>query len=363
MLGSLVPTPDPTPLPGPPWLFETLWVLTFFLHLVMVNVTLGGALLAAFCTGGGRGQAAARRLLVSVNSWTISGAITLGIAPLLFIQVMLGRFFYSATILLGWVWLGLLLLLTVGYYLNYLAKRRLARGESATALLGVEAACFLAVAAIQVTVSLLHMQPGRWEAVAAHLTAALADPTWVPRFMHFVLAALATAGALVAWVGVRPGREPGERDAMARLGIRVALIATALQVVDGLALVVLLPRDVLLGLMKGGAVAMIPLTVGIVLALGLLVTLAMVQLPLEQPRLVRHASELLLGAMVVMVVTRHQVRSLYLTSARAGEELAVSPQWGVFAVFLVTLLGCCGLAVWALHRAATDRPSTGETPA
>ena len=75
------------------------------------NVTLGGALLAAFSGGAGRGRDAARMLLAKVNSWTISGAITLGIAPLLFVQVVLGRFFYSATILLGWVWLGMLLLL------------------------------------------------------------------------------------------------------------------------------------------------------------------------------------------------------------------------------------------------------------
>ncbi len=44
---SLIPALDPAPLPGPPWLFHVLWVLTFLIHLLFVNTVLGGSLLAA----------------------------------------------------------------------------------------------------------------------------------------------------------------------------------------------------------------------------------------------------------------------------------------------------------------------------
>ena len=44
---SLIPALDPAPLPGPPWLFHLLWVLTFVIHLLFVNMVLGGSLLAA----------------------------------------------------------------------------------------------------------------------------------------------------------------------------------------------------------------------------------------------------------------------------------------------------------------------------
>jgi hypothetical protein len=64
-----------------------------------------------------------------------------------------------------------------------------------------------------------------------------------------------------------------------------------------------------------------------------------------------------------MIVTRHQVRDLYLAAARAGERLEVVPQWGVLALFLAVFVLCAGLSVWALVRAATDRPGPGETAA
>ena len=45
---DLLPALDPAGIPGPEWLFHVLLVFTFFLHLVFMNLTLGGTLLAAF---------------------------------------------------------------------------------------------------------------------------------------------------------------------------------------------------------------------------------------------------------------------------------------------------------------------------
>lgn len=364
MPANLIPRLDPVALPGPPWLFHTLWLVTLFLHLLLVNTVLGGSLLALGAGGAGAGRLALRRLLVGMNSWAISGAITLGIAPLLFAQVLLGRFFYSATILWAWPWFSLLGLLTVGYYLNYLAKRALAAGREPVGLLALEAACFVGVALIQVTIHLLHMQPGRWETVAGSGWAALADPTFVPRLLHFLLAAAGVTAAVVALWAARWSREPEPvRQGIARFGVRVALGAAALQVVDGVWLLMAVPREVLRAFMRGGAATMVPLTLGILLALGLVAVLALARDPLGKPRLVRHAVELAVAAIAVMVLTRHQLRDLYLAAARADERLAVQPQWDVFALFLVTFLVCVALTVWALHRATTDRPAPGEPAA
>ena len=78
---SLIPALDPAPLPGPPWLFHVLWVLTFFIHLLFVNTVLGGTLLAAFAGAAGAGRREIRTLFVGVNSWAISLAITFGPPP------------------------------------------------------------------------------------------------------------------------------------------------------------------------------------------------------------------------------------------------------------------------------------------
>jgi hypothetical protein len=366
MPNSLIPALDPAPLPGPPWLFQVLWVLTFLIHLLLVNTVLGGSLLAALAGLAGTGRRGTQTLFVEINSWTIALAVTFGIAPLLFIQVVLGRFFYSATILVAWAWLGMLVLLTVGYYLNYVAKFRLRAGKGAGAFLIFEALCFLGIAAIQVTVNLLHMQPGRWATVAGQPWAALADPAFVPRYLHFVLAAVAMAGALLAWVAVRRAAKGGDAQmlqGMARFGVRAALVATMLQLVDGFWLLLALPEDVLKAFMRGGLATMGPLALGILAGLLLLVVLAQIGDPLATPTKVRRVAELIVGALVFMVVTRHQLRAIYLAPERAGEQATVAPQWGVLAMFLGVFVVCVVLTIYALVKAAKDRPGPGEEAA
>ena len=107
---ALVPAVDPTPIPGPTWLFHFLLVFTFILHAVFMNLALGGTLLAAvgqILSGGRAGdpRTALAQRLMGVNAYGISFAITTGIAPLLFVQVLYQQYFYTATILIAWVWL------------------------------------------------------------------------------------------------------------------------------------------------------------------------------------------------------------------------------------------------------------------
>ena len=366
MQSNLIPALDPAPLPGPPWLFHLLWVVTFLIHLTFVNTVLGGSLLAALAGFAGSGRREIQTTFVEINSWAISLAITFGIAPLLFMQVLFGRFFYTATILVAWAWLGMLVILTVGYYLNYVAKFRLRAGKGAGGVVIVEAICFLAIAAIQVTVNLLHMQPSRWEQVAGRVWTALSDPTFAPRFLHFVLAAVAMAGALLAWVAVRRAAKGGEAAVLGRMahfGIRAALVATLLQLVDGFWLLLAMPEDVLRTFMRGGAVTMVPLGVGILAGVALLLVLAQISDSLAQPAKVRRVAELIVGAMVFMVLTRHQLRDIYLAPSRSGEQLVVATQWSVLAMFLAVFVVCAALAVYAIARAVKDRPAPGEEAA
>jgi len=361
---ELIPALDPAPLPGPLWLFHVLWVVTFLIHLLFVNAVLGGTLLAVIASSSSAGHGREiQRVLTGLNSWAVSLAITFGIAPLLFMQVLFGRFFYSATILLAWAWFGMLGLLMVGYYLNYLAKHRLQGERSAAVVLWIEAACFVSIAAIQVAINLLHLQPGRWSAVADSSWLAIADPSFAPRFLHFILAAVAMAGVLLAWIAVRRAGRGGDHAVcagMARFGIRAALVTTVLQMGDGLWLLLSLPAEILKGLMHGGVATMGPLTLGIVVGLVLLVILAQIHDPLAQATTVRRVMELMVGAITLMVLTRHQLRGIYLAAANPTDGMTVAPQWDVFALFVIAFIGCLGLVVWAVVRALRDRPGAGE---
>ena len=363
-----LPALDPMPIPGPPWLFHLLWLVTFAVHVVGVNVVLGSSIVGTFAALD-RDRAFGRpvaRLFAEISTWAIALTITFGIAPLLFLQVLHGRLFYSATVILAPAWLGLLLLLMAAYYLTYAAKYRLRAGKGAALPLALSALLFLAVAAIQVAVHLLSVQPGRWEAALASPWTAFADRAFLPRFLHFVLAGVTLASILLAWLAVRRPAAAEERAAAAARaswGTKIALLATLLQLVVGLWLTISVPRDVLLGLMRGGGRTMAPFTLGIAAGFGLLVFLARVRDPFADRGSVRRALELYGLAMLLMLVTRHQLRDIYVDVAKADAAPATASQWGVFAIFLAAFVVCAGLAILALRRAAMDRPGPGEATA
>ena len=115
--------------------------------------------------------------------------------------------------------------------------------------------------------------------------------------------------------------------------------------------------------MRGGAATMAPFTIGIAAGFGLLVFLARVRDPIADRTSVRRSLELFGLAMLLMLVTRHQLRDVYIDVAKAGASPATASQWGVFAIFLASLVVCGGLAVLAVRRSATDRPGPGEAAA
>jgi uncharacterized membrane protein len=108
---------------------------------------------------------------------------------------------------------------------------------------------------------------------------------------------------------------------------------------------------------------MAPFTLGIFGGFGLLVFLARVRDPFADRTSVRRSLELFGLAMVLMLVTRHQLREIYIDAARARATPETSGQWGLFAVFLVSFVLCAALSVLALRRSAKDRPGPGEATA
>jgi hypothetical protein len=364
MTTDLLPALDPAGLPGPLWLFHFLLVLTFFLHLVFMNLTLGGTLMAfvANLRSGGRAddaQEVLARRLMGVNTYAISLAITTGVAPLLFVQVLYQQFFYSGTILLGWIWFAMLVLLMIGYYAAYLFKAFRGRW------LALSAGCFFGIAMIHVAVHLIHVQPAKWPIFQANSLTVLSDPTYWPRLLHFVLAAITFAALVAAWWAVRRARAEDDVEVnttIARNAWRWALWATVLQIVDGFVLLLVLPREVLLGAMRGGIETLGPLTLSILLGIGLLVMLAKAANPVEHPGLVSGALAALTLTIAVMTVTRHQVRVLYLEPLTSQFEPSIVPQWGNFALFAVLLVVCL-VTVFVMVRRVLTSPAEGEEAA
>ena len=198
-----IPNPDPMPLPAPVWLLRLLLLLTFFLHVLFMNCLWGGSAVAlvcrlrrknsAFCCAACR--TISGRLLPSVFAFTI----TLGVAPLLFLQVMYGQFLYTSSILIGVAWLAIIALVVLAYYgVYFLSMKGPEHQGAATAILTVVVLLLAAVAFIYSNNFTLMLAPERWvplyrgNAGGWHLN--WSEPSLLPRYLHFVLGALAVSG-------------------------------------------------------------------------------------------------------------------------------------------------------------------------
>ena len=111
---------DPAGVPAHPVIFLVLGVLTWALHIAAVQVMLGASALTIF--GALSRDAHWRRLaaaMLSTAKVAVSVAIVLGVAPLLFVQVIYDPFWYTSNVLSArWV-IGFIIILIAAYLALY----------------------------------------------------------------------------------------------------------------------------------------------------------------------------------------------------------------------------------------------------
>lgn len=106
---------DPLGVPAAPIIFLLLGVLTWALHIAAVHVLLGASGLTLF--GSLNKNPHWRRLadaMVSTAKVAVSVAIVLGVAPLLFVQVIYDPFWYTSNVLSAWWVIGFIVFLIIG---------------------------------------------------------------------------------------------------------------------------------------------------------------------------------------------------------------------------------------------------------
>jgi hypothetical protein len=111
---------DPAGVPSHPLVFLLLGVLTFALHIAAVQVMLGSGVLVL--AGAFRADARWRRLaaaMLATSKIAVSVAIVIGVAPLLFVQVVYDPFWYTSNVLSAWWVIGFIVVLIAGYTAMY----------------------------------------------------------------------------------------------------------------------------------------------------------------------------------------------------------------------------------------------------
>jgi hypothetical protein len=206
------------------WL--ALYLLTFALHAVFVSYVAAGTAYALVAALRRRADPIAAR----TRDWLpfmLGAGITAGVGPLLFIQLLYQRRFYTANLLLGPRWGAVVPALIVGFYALYLAKaserhRRLA--------LAVGALCFGFVAWSWTEVHQVMLADPAWAAMYGRGERLYLDPAIVPRLAMWLGAMPALYAAVAAWSAA-----PAERRTLARIAVLGLVISTAAGATQGFA--------------------------------------------------------------------------------------------------------------------------------
>jgi cytochrome c len=258
-----VPSDIPLPLPLPAPLLTALLILFFVVHILFVNLMLGGSLLSLVFELAGlrrpRFDAIAHEISKTITV-TKSMAVVLGVGPLLGINLLYTIPFYAANRVTGKVWLLIVPMTIAAFLLTYLHKyawERLREHKAIHITIGAMAvALFLSIPMIFLVNINLMLFPEKWRVVQEQgfLSGVLLDNV-IPRYVHFILASIAGTGLFLVWYLTRPAfplaeRLPGEtRHGLRRLFYTVALIASFIQLAAGPMVLLTLPAQGLSHLM------------------------------------------------------------------------------------------------------------------
>lgn len=249
-----VPRDLPLPLPVPEWVLVFCLVVFFLVHILFVNLMVGGSVLVVLAEWLGRRDkrwddlAHVVAQTITVNK---SLAVVMGIGPLLCINLLYTLQWYSANSLTGHAWLLIVPLVTMAFLLTYLhkytwdtwtmgGKKLLHQWVGITAML-----LFLFIPLIFLANVNLMLFPSEWEKVQGFFSS-LRIGNVLPRYLHFMTASLAMTGLFLAgWLGRSAADlshlEGWSHPALRRLFYKVCAGLTLAQFVLGPLLLFTLP--------------------------------------------------------------------------------------------------------------------------
>lgn len=341
--------PDPLGYPVPLVILQGLSYLTLTLHFVAMAFTLGSAFLLLWVKlKKGEHTETMEKYLSHALPLGFSYLVTLGIPPLLFLQVVYGQQFYASSVIIGGHWILVVPLLILAYglfYLNKFAPGKWPRGQ--WALIGLALLSMLGIGFLYVNNITLSQTPERWlELYAANPgggTLNRGEPTRFARLLLFTAPALCGAGLGLLFAGIyqaRSGR--GSAAAFKKLAWKACLLGLLLQLAGGAWLLASIPEAITAAFVAGpgklfafaGAGLAVLSVLAVFWAMGLKSYLGAVV-----------AASVWTLSLASIVILRDMLRMEYLRPYFDPAAVPVNPQWGMFFMFVGTLVAGLGLIV------------------
>lgn len=255
------PSVDPIPLPAPVELFKILHNVTLSLHFIAVQVMVGGLLIATLLGLIARRsndnarfiyRKEASKILAVRLPVVMTYVINLGVPPLLFLQVLYGRSFYTSSVLIGVFWIAVIFLLMGAYWHIYrysgdFEYEKISWWKGLIAWILV-----IAIAKIYSTTMTLMLRPEIWAQMysASPYGTRLPphDPTLLPRWLFMLTGGLVSGGLWMIWLGSSKNISEEIGKYLSALGGKVATIGVLINVPIGIWVVRAQPEFVFNGL-------------------------------------------------------------------------------------------------------------------
>ena len=347
---DLIPTPDTIPVSW--WWFQILLLVTFLLHILLMNFILGGSLITLWDVLRGRKAGRDAKSIPTLVALTVN----FGVPPLLFIQVLYGHFFYTSSVIMALAWILVIPVLILAYYAAYVFSAKMDRAPLWSKIsLSISALFLLYIAFVLVNNNTLALTPGRWGEYFSHSGGTFlnwGEKTLIPRYLHMVIGAIAIAGLGKAiYYHFSKKADEETRKLEIKRGIKIFGWFTIIQILLGFWFWLSLPKEIWTLFMGKNLAYTILMVIGWIL--GLLI------LHSAFTGRVKTAALFGLLTVVVMIVIRDLVRHAYLGEIFSPGDLVLARQASpliafllVFAVGLLSIYYMINLIV----KPSTEQP-------
>lgn len=333
--------PDYEFLAAPLWLVTMLHLLTLTLHFVAMNFLLGGVIIVLHAALRRKWDDPTLLKFLRLFPAAMAATITLGVAPLLFVQLVYPRQIYSAAIVSGWFWLNVITAAIIAYYALYRTAGKLSVPALLLALAGLVyvSLVYSSVFSMAEKPNLIHDLYGKSQ---AGMTLNPDAGDYLLRWLHMILGAVTVGGFFVGMLG---RNEPAAYQTGKQFFVGGMVLASLV----GMAYLLSL-QPILAGFMKTPAIG--ALTVAVLLSLG--------SLHFFFKKNFCASGTMLFVSMLGMVYARHTVRLLKLAGHFDPASWRIAPQWGPFAMFLICFVIALAVVAYMLRlflRTSTRLPS------
>jgi hypothetical protein len=347
-MNPYIPSADTIPVAWG-W-FQFLLLLTFPLHLLAMNSMLGGLGIAVYqqFRGGAQGQRVAYRYALALPL-IIAFVVNLGVAPLLFLQVLYGQFIYTSSVLMGVFWILIVPVLIIAYYGAYIYDFQFTRLGAAGPWLGTLLFVLLLVIGYFFSNNMLLMtlpqQFGDYFQNRGGTILASDHSLFMPRYLHMMFGALAVGGLAIGLLGrIKGASDPELAHYAGSVGLKAFRWFTLANLAIGTWYLLSLERDTMLIFMGGNMMATLCFTIALLLVLFVLHTSFRDRL---WPTVIG-----LVPLVYLMTFMRAWLRTDFLADYFNLGQLQVVPEYSPMIFFFLTLVGGVFCVGWMLKKTA-----------